>query len=492
MFVFACIFILLGAFFHEYILPSIIPPPEPHLVPHSFGDRSSQKARADYLEKYEITDALYKNHGQDILLSWKEQSSAHVCSGGTPIEVFHGTDHLAGQVFMSPAKRSCVFRNLCWNFGGSGLPEMIYFRGDERPLPFEYSNAHGPLFDPPSPLLVMGQLFDKDDSRTWLTLRIMNGSIPESYTMAPADSIHIISANQYLENIGHELADGVWPIFNTMLETRMLALDNQLVFLDNARKSFGVHESLSQRPIKYVSDFPDQVCFPWAIAGTGGRGLPSPSLPSLFSWSLMQDFVFKRYDLPFSALSVLGAVDGDKRAAEDLHIVVRHKPDSHSFTNYDDIMLELKRCYPSAKLSLLKPEALSFAEEVRVLASASVYITPGGGGSFTAPFLPRNAVLIIGAACWPGQTPGHACQSPSATGVCCFQVERHVWSNWQYLHVSYYNFAGPASAIVRSNSCCFEELLWNYPVNMTELGALIDRGLFLAKGSNFRDASCIL
>ena len=425
---------------------------------------------------------LFANHGKDVLSSWARPASAHVCSGGAPIEVFHGADHTAPQRFMPPEKRSCVFRNLCWS--GS---EFVYFRDAAHPLPFEHSNVAGAVLAPPSPLLAYGQKFATDDARDWLRLTVADGPIPASYSAAAgagADgepTVHVLVGASWLDNIGHELADSVWPAFGTLLETRMLALDNQVVIVGEPLQSFGSHAALSQRPPVSLASVPPQTCFPWAVAGNGGRGLPSPPLPSLFSWAAMQSFVFQRYGLPHGALGA-AAPAGEAASDDDglLRIVVRYKEGRHTFPNYDELVAGLRRCYPAAAVSLISPDKLSFEEELRVLARAAVYITPGGGGSFTAPFLSRNAVLVLGAACWPAAAA--ACQAPTPEGACCVQIERHVWSNWQYLHMEFLTYLGPTSAMVRDPADGLETLRWNYPASLPALVELINRGLFLSRG----------
>lgn len=431
----------------------------------------------------DAADAFFANHGKDLLSAWSLRASAHVCSGGTPIEVFHGADHSAPQSFLAPEKRSCVFRNLCWSGN-----EFVYYRDPAHPIPFEYSNTAGAVFAPPAPLLATGQKVAVSESREWLQLAVVDGPIPDAYVFADAAAaadapVHILVTASYYDNIGHELADSVWPAFGTMLETRMLGLDNQVVLIGAPQVYYGAHETLSRRPVIHMGDVPAQTCFAWTIAGNGGRGLPSPPLPSLQSWSLMHDFAYGRYGWPRAAAGAAARLSsGSARRAqgEKLHIVVRYKPERHSFTNYDALMASLAAHYPSANITLLKPEELDFAAELQILSQASVYITPGGGGAFTAAYLPRNAVVIFAAACWP--SAAEACAAPTPSGVCCFQVERHIWSNWQYLHAAYYNYVGAAGDMVRQEGGGFEPLKWNYPVAIDELLKMVQRGLYLSKG----------
>ena len=431
----------------------------------------------------DLKSSFYANHGKDLLSAWTHRASAHVCNGGTPVEVFHGADHTSQQRFMTPEKRSCVFRNLCWSGNN-----FVYFKDAAYPIPFEHSNSMGPIFEPPAPLLSYGQKFADDISRDWMRIAVEDGPIPESYKIANDTGVdnepivHVLVAASWLENIGHELADSVWPAFGTMMETRMLALDNQVVLFGTPDHAYGSHDCLSKRPSLNIAQYPAQTCFSWAVAGNGGRGLPSPPLPSLFSWSLMQDFVFARYGYQHAALSPATF------QAEDFRIVVRYKIDRHSFTNYDALMSGLRCCYPGADVVLFNPENFTFSEEIRFLSSASVYITPGGGGSFTAPFLSRNAVVIIAAACWPGTVL--ACATPTPEGACCVQVERHVWSMWQYMHVFYYTYDGPIARMVRQESSGFEPLLWNYPVHIPSLVSLIDKGLHLRSGFVASERNC--
>lgn len=428
---------------------------------------------------------LFSNRGKAVLSAWTQRSSAHVCFGPAPIEIFHGKSENSPQVFTPPQKKTCVFRNLCLHEGN-----FTYFQDPLHPIPFEFSNTRGPLYDTPDPLVDTGAsthiYYAQDD---WLHITVVSGGIPSSFTILDDPAVHVLVTPRFLDNPGHEFGDSTWPTFNAMLDSSMLDVSNQIVFLPvggNGPGGWGggytgyparTYESLSRRPIKRLDAFKNNSCFSWALAGNGGRYLTSP-LPSPFSWRVMHDFVYERYSMQHNAVAP---------PFEPVSIVIRFKKHRHTFTNYDELVSELRRCYPSARVVLFKPEdSPTFTDEFNVLSSASVYITAGGGG-FSSVFLPTNAVVIFAAACWPSNNS--ACAVTSASGVCCVQVERHIWSNLPYLHIAYYNYDGSPSSISPNEGGHYFALDQDYKANITQIFALIDRGLFLSRGQIFNSCA---
>ena len=425
--------------------------------------------------------ALFSNRGKATLSAWTQRSSAHACFGPAPIEIFHGAYEGSPQMFTPPQKKTCVFRNLC----RSG-DTFIYFQDPAHPLPFEFSNTRGPLFDAPDPLVDTGAsthiYLSQDD---WLHITVVSGAIPSSFKILDDPAVHVLVTPRFLDNPGHEFGDSTWPTFNAMMDSSMLDVSNQIVFLPIRGNGPGgtgystypgrTYESLSRRPIQRLDAFDNNTCFSWALAGNGGRYLTSP-LPSPFSWRVLHDFVYERYSMQHN--NVISPEN-----TEPINIVIRFKKHRHTFTNYNELFAELRRCYPSSRVHLFKPEdTQTFKDELSILSSASVYITAGGGGAFSSIFLPTNAVVIYAAACWPSNASNCAVTSPS--GVCCVQVERHIWSNLPHLHIAYYNYDGSPLSIV-GNAGHYFALDQDYFANITQIFALIDRGLFLSRGRNF-------
>ena len=440
--------------------------------------------------------SFFSNYGKVVLDGWsgagREGSSAHVCSTPTPNDPIFGGNPSPPQQFSAPQHRVCTFRNLCWD-GESR--EFVYFRDISYAMPFEHSNSHGDVFEPPSPFLDLASSFSDPQRNApialdWMHLRVEDGPFSRlGFTLAEdTESVHLLMALHWAyPNPGHEQADNTWPAFNTMLETGMLAMDHQLVYVqvsDWPPYPPKTQEMLSRRPGRAMSSYSNKTCFSWAIAGMGGRWVLGPPLPSAFSFRVLHDFVRERYGYPPS----ITAPETTGGAADDrINIVVNYKQTHHSFHNYSGFLADLARCYPSANVVLFKNEEHpSFREEIDILSNATVYITPGGGSSFSAVFLPAGAVVVYGSACWPRTQ--RDCAEPTAGGVCCMQIERHIWSRFSHLHVAYYTHTGDVG-LLKSDptvpSYWWPPFNWDYPIDFSAMSTLIDRGLFMSRGRSY-------
>ena len=164
-------------------------------------------------------------------------------------------------------------------------------------------------------------------------------------------------------------------------------------------------------------------------------------------------------------------------------IIVRKKRDGrHTFTNHALLVEFLRARYPKLIVWELDPPGTSFKEEMdNVLFRAAVYITPGGGGSFTLPYLRSGATAIVGSFCWrfnPGQRNGQGV--PDGTAVQCRQLDRHLWALIPNIHIRYYSYKGPASEIIHLNGPLpnyMPELDYSYPVDLQVMGRMVDKAL---------------
>ena len=474
-----------------------LPPSAPPRPTAAAAPPCSSSPPAAERERVGDSPSAYRNYGKDVLASWSNaDASAHVCLGSSPPDINGGADKFGPQKFMTAASRKCVFRNLCWS--GS---RFEYFRGAD-PLPFEHSNSAGDVYDPPDPLLDLSNddAFRKGD---FLRVTAVDGAIPSHYTRTDPDTVHVIAVGRFFRqgekhgNIGHEFGDSTWVVFNTMLDTGMLSTDNQVVYFDMDGRHAVLEgartaDMLSSRPLASMQSFPGPTCFSWAAAGSGARYLFSPSLPTAAAWRAMHDFVYARFGLDGGPRRLAESQADAAAASPPIRILVRYKDHRHTFSNYPQIIADLQRCFPSSSVELYDPGNVTntFHAEFLELSRTDVYITPGGGGSFMAPFLPVNSAVIFGAACWPsvaGATEG-VCSNPTPGGACCVQVERFLWSALPYLHVSYYNYMGAVTELRRQPGVPANGVLdFDYPVDTARLTKLVKRALQLSKGRTFSD-----
>jgi hypothetical protein len=77
-------------------------------------------------------------------------------------------------------------------------------------------------------------------------------------------------------------------------------------------------------------------------------------------------------------------------------IAIRMKTLKHRFTNIESMQLMIRKLCSLCEILLFHPEPLTIKEELQFISNVDVYITPGGGGSYTSVFLKDGATAIYG------------------------------------------------------------------------------------------------
>jgi hypothetical protein len=135
---------------------------------------------------------------------------------------------------------------------------------------------------------------------------------------------------------------------------------------------------------------------------------------------------------------------------------VREKSYRHRFLNQGRLMHYLRRDPLCEVREIGNMENLSAREEIALIHSLETYVTPAGGGSFSAMFLRAGARLVVGKICWPVRRRGGGlkdiCPPEVAVDLGCLRSDNLLWNNLPWLKVG---FVGP-----RRVSDLFMEAPW--------------------------------
>ncbi|KAJ3024318.1 UNVERIFIED_CONTAM: hypothetical protein HDU68_008235 [Siphonaria sp. JEL0065] len=142
--------------------------------------------------------------------------------------------------------------------------------------------------------------------------------------------------------------------------------------------------------------------------------------------------------------------------------------------NLEQVMAHVKETYPGVKVTCIEWQKHSVADQLKLVNSATVFISPPGGVSMMLPFLPPGSHAIIMDYLenepnnWYGTQVGDS-----------ISMEAPFWNHWPHVKKLYYQIRGPQDLVSDSTSKSLEEVSWregvSYNLDMGRLGALLQQ-----------------
>ena len=466
-----------------------------------------------------LDDVLHNLHEvQPPQLHSVVKLSGYRCVGSSRAELYSESSvEAAGPSKGSLGRRElrevgCTFQNLLWTGGRFVfVTEDGGFEGGQPGgLRYGYMRAEAPASTELNDLIgVVFDVWNVSVAADWLHTRNVTTD-----TSAPAHTLLLdrLPTSKYWatsNNPGHFLADYLWPHFRGMASLSMLDPDNQLIYpahLHHALRncSFGgvYLSAMSKRPARSISSYSKPVWFPRVAAGIFGKG----SVRSHTETALPGHTALLFRTL---ARTVLGNVDARPGGMAGVpRIRLRPKVgDGHRFLNNDLIIPHLRHRYPRASVEAFVPmtanrEHCSTGGEVKQMMETDIYITPAGGGSYGAVYLPTHATAIFGSFCWPCNCASRepweeqrlALCPPVHEGnySCCGQSDSALWDNMPNFHARYYYHLDRSTLKSDADHDVLAKKIRNhlelfvgtkhfaYPVAFDQLDWLVDKALFRA------------
>lgn len=248
------------------------------------------------------------------------------------------------------------------------------------------------------------------------------------YPSAPYTTPVVISALDYIARPpGHDISV-MWSVFDVMVQMGMLGLDNHLL-LETMYK--GSHVPISKFWKTLAQNVSDLDAFigrhPSVLFSLACLGHANEESLFRFSNGYLADIYRRR------AYALLG-LDLNLRNASPVFLV-RQKEGRHRFTNHPEIVQRLRQCCKTCAVYELEYPS-SIHREMQQVAEADVYITPSGGGSFSAFFLRNGCSALFAEICYPTAKKGtrkHASVVRSVNGVSWYELEGWLWDTMTHI-----------------------------------------------------------
>lgn len=342
--------------------------------------------------------------------------------------------------------RSCRFQNLCykpssnsWQFWQDPAEQLVVLL-DQGKIISEF----------PERFLNLRSMGNPSDAQWWAPSIVKSEDGIPSDAFAPRSdparpAVNVLYHPHYPSNMGHVIGDDLFPIFNLMSSFGMLVNDAQLIisrdcgkiFKDNPKKAkqcdfflkmllpgLTNKEYLAATSPDFASRVragssgggaDDLVCFEQLLVGNGPWGFQQ-SLGKAPSWWSYHAFY----------LNNLGI--NPNRTPKKQRITVSIKKGKRALANNDELVAYLKEQYPQYEVDALELTSLGgWKSELNYLLDTSILITPCGGVSMSAMFLPHNAALVI-------------VDYFNLRKNVSFGMEERLWANLGYVRPFHYPF----------------------------------------------------
>ena len=310
----------------------------------------------------------YANLALERIQKLKDYSS-HFCFGG---EVFNDEKKT---IEIDWFLRRCLFRNVGLDQKG----KIVYHVPPEKRATLEFAKISFSRFFPAT-LAISKDPISKANYET----RHFGKQNSEDKCLIFADD----SDRTFL--VGHDF-DAIWSTFNAMAATQILSLENEVILVrrKSRREAEGKVWFTLARRVKlfesFLKEHPDNL-LPLILLANKQRSLITfPTFTNSFLPKLYRD----------RALAVLN-ISVPIRNPQPI-ICLKGKNYRHTFLNHKTTLEHLSKQYNNSKvIEFWAYRRTNLAEEIKLMLSTDVFITPGGGGSFFSIFIREGGTVIYG------------------------------------------------------------------------------------------------
>lgn len=267
---------------------------------------------------------------------------------------------------------------------------------------------------------------------------------------------------------GHTMGNDVLAAFQLLstfgfesVQPRALVTDDVSGFSDTLTSLLGLDA---------IYEFGQKrVCFQRLLVGSGSFGAEvdfhnHASVDSIV-WRQFRDFVVGN----MLKRSV-------KRSGCVITLIEKRVWNRHAWRNHEEIARSINHAFRECELQVLSPDSTTgdygtMEQQIRVIQRTTVLVSPCGGVSAIAHFLPEPSVMVLGASCYPCDSLGACCEGER---VCCRRMDGHVADYWPHVKDLYY-YVDDRESLVSDTPTHWGH--WDYLVNTSKLVSIVHAGL---------------
>eukprot|EP01116_Phalansterium_solitarium_P016364 TRINITY_DN3794_c0_g1_i2.p1 TRINITY_DN3794_c0_g1~~TRINITY_DN3794_c0_g1_i2.p1 ORF type:complete len:525 (-),score=87.76 TRINITY_DN3794_c0_g1_i2:25-1599(-) len=385
--------------------------------------------------------------------------SSHWCVGGVPQELYiSGAHDLAPPYPEDPRRRTCIFRNICYQNG-----DYLYYGNPQTVVPWEHKARTDPVYHPPTGAASLVSLnsdlwwrsavspanrrYGFFRGNMWTPKFKFNQTIPEEAVFTASEGLTVVYAPNLPWNFGVTLGDDLLSLYIVAQTWGLLDMPISLITTESCESlepdGLGRVERCRRLQNKVLALLSDQeplhaahdtlasatsrpVCWPLLLVGLPPHGYHNDLNHKADHFSQFRDWVLRKVDVTCGHAPTPLTGDTPVITLVKASGVLR-------FENHDELLAHLTQKYTQFKVVELSPDALSMRDEVLAMQRTTILIAPPGAAGFGAFFLPNAAAAIFGAYCTYCEL-----NVVDNTTVCCRRMDNHLWSFVPYFQSFHY------------------------------------------------------
>lgn len=272
-------------------------------------------------------------------------------------------------IYSDSTNNHCRFKNICYGNGSF----YFYRHNNNTDIPLLYDETAKELYDFPDDFAY------SDRMNNHMKIKSVYDNMNSYEILPPYEYILSINTNRLQINFGHHLWEFLMGVFDLISMFGLKKNDTKIVtFMDH---EVGRHINLfTKYNITILETIKEPICFPTLVTG---------HYPTLNRLSHPREHPYIHNFYSFLTESDSNVIP--KKAK----ITILQKFGRRNVANFDSMVSVIKYSFQNIDVEILDIAKLNGVEQVNALVNTTLLISPAGGISVAAPFLPFHSTLLV-------------------------------------------------------------------------------------------------
>ena len=358
-------------------------------------------------------------------------------------------------------ERACVFEDVCLDTASS---EVLYYRDEgttRAPVVFDrryghvFSFGHEGSTGGRQDLLPLNKHVRYKRHVRW-SPRIVDGPMPaNALQLRP---LHILSAPFVPTNLGHLAWEEAFPLLLTMGQLGVYAHESDTVvlrtsgcnstrlcrkFVDGFMRPIGNVLTIAELAAQHASAGRTRVCFSRLVGGGFYDMFNTPTHPGKEAW-------LQLYRHRVLAHHRLAPPRGWSPPPSAHKMLIIRKEGRRGIANFDEVLSYVSSgcegmCQGIRSVVPVAFQTMSIREQLQLVSSSTIALTPPGGVSMILPFLPEGAhAILINYMLGDDSDTKHLRGAEGTCQQCSLTMEASLWRHMRHVRTLLYQVWEPS------------------------------------------------